>query len=121
MANFIQTCNYKLIYIFRINDEAHLNILKIGEATLHSNEPLECLFPNSASLNKAAKKRIDEYTSTAAIKYELLHTELAVCPMPNGYLNPFHDKDVHKVLKSSGIKQRFFTTLKKQMNGSKQI
>lgn len=113
MANFIQTCNYKLIYIFRINDEAHLNILKIGEATLHSNEPLECLFPNSTSLNKAAKKRIDEYTSTAAIKYELLHTELAVCPMPNGYLNPFHDKDVHKVLKSSGIKQRFFNDTKK--------
>lgn len=68
--------NLKLIYIFEIRDNAHKGLLKIGDATIETQTELEALKPNCAELNKAAKKRIDEYTRTAAIKYELLHTEL---------------------------------------------
>ena len=75
---FTSTFSYKLIYIFRINDEIHSGKLKIGEATVHTNKSLLELQPNSEELNEAAKNRINSYTSTAGIKYELLYTELAV-------------------------------------------
>ena len=70
--------NLKLIYIFEIRDDAHKGLLKIGDATIETKTKIKDLRPNCAELNKAAKKRIDEYTRTAAIKYELLHTELAI-------------------------------------------
>lgn len=37
--NFENTFEYKLIYIFRINDETHKGYLKIGDATIHTNKP----------------------------------------------------------------------------------
>ena len=34
MNSFEKTFEYKLIYVFRINDKAHEGLLKIGEATI---------------------------------------------------------------------------------------
>lgn len=107
---FTSTFSYKLIYIFRINDEFHSGKLKIGEATVHTNKSLLELQPNSEELNEAAKNRINSYTSTAGIKYELLYTELAVDN--NG--NSFKDTKVHNVLLRSGLERYYFDTENKQ-------
>ena len=65
----------KLVYVFRINDEAHRGCLKVGDTYLSedSSDPMQ-LVPNSKPLNKAARERIDQYTATAGIAYELLYT-----------------------------------------------
>ncbi len=97
--------NLKLIYIFEIRDDAHKGLLKIGDATIETKTKIKDLRPNCAELNKAAKKRIDEYTRTAAIKYELLHTELAIKNDEDKNLKAFRDYDVHNVLKNSGIQK----------------
>lgn len=102
--------SYKLIYIFRINDEIHSGKLKIGEATIHTNLKRDELIPNSDELNSSAKNRINDYTSTAGIKYELLHTELAV----TNNNKSFKDKDVHDVLERSGYKRFYYDTERKQ-------
>lgn len=65
----------KLIYVFRMNDNAHKGCLKIGEATLDKFTSLD-LKPNCHELNQAAKARISQYTRTASIDYDLLYTEL---------------------------------------------
>jgi len=93
---------FKLIYVFRINDEAHHGCLKIGEATIEGDK--HCDFkPNSRDLNQAAKTRINQYTQTAGICYELLHTELAFRPPC-----AISDHDVHNVLRRSGVSQKLF-------------
>lgn len=96
----------KLIYVFRINDHAHEGCLKIGEATVDDDNLFD-LNPNCSILNKAAKKRIDQYTQTAGICYDLLYTEVSIYST-GGKLYAFNDKEVHDVLKRSGIKQKFF-------------
>ena len=58
---FEKTFQRKLIYIFRINDEAHKGLLKIGDATIKSELPSEKLLPSCSELNKAAKHRINNY------------------------------------------------------------
>ena len=63
--------------------------------------------PNSSALNKAAKKRIDQYTQTAAVNYDLLYTELAIFLRNNKRIG-FNDDDVHNVLLRSGIKRKIF-------------
>ena len=95
----------KLIYVFRINDAEHKDCLKIGETTCNVEKHIE-LSPNSKPLNDAAKKRINQYTQTAGIRYELLYTELAL--YDNGGLPSFNDKDVHAVLERSGVKKKVF-------------
>lgn len=113
MTFFETTFAYKLIYIFRINDDAHKNLLKIGEATCFTEEQPAKLLPNCNRLNVAAKNRINEYTQTAGIKYELLHTELAmrrVVKDGKSLIEAFRDHDVHQVLIRSGIKRHFFDT-----------
>ena len=103
---FENTFEYKLIYIFRINDTAHKGVLKIGEATVHTQKEYTKLANNCTELNQAAKERINSYTNTAGIKYELLHTEIAVKEYEeNGeiYIKAFSDHDVHNVLSKSGI------------------
>ncbi|HZJ89375.1 MAG TPA: Eco57I restriction-modification methylase domain-containing protein [Bacilli bacterium] len=110
---FHSTFEYKLIYIFRINQDSHLGSLKIGEATVNTNKNHLSLHPNSRELNVAAKSRIDSYTSTAGIIYELLHTEIAVYTK-NGKLKAFKDYKVHNVLTRSGIKKKYFGTNKRQ-------
>lgn len=112
---FQSTFEYKLIYIFRINDEAHKECLKIGDATVHTDKDWKELPNNCHDLNSSAHKRIDEYTSTAGINYELLHAEIAVyVDHCNGKPQSFRDHKVHDVLIRSGIKRKFFDTQKKQ-------
>ena len=100
------TFKNKLIYIFRINDTAHKGCVKIGEATA----PDGFFNPNSKELNAAAKKRINSYTQTAGIKYELLHTEMTAY-IKNGKWKSFNDGKVHDVLTRSGIKKKKFEIL----------
>ncbi len=100
----------KLIYVFRINDEAHRGCLKIGEATLDSFSSID-LAPNCKELNQAAKHRINQYTQTAGIAYDLLHTESTFF-IARGMLGSFNDKEVHDVLRRSGIKRHSFATEK---------
>ncbi len=95
----------KLIYVFRIPDAAHSDCLKIGEATFEDGNIT--LPPNSSALNKAAKARIDQYTKTAGIAYNLLHTEIAIT-VRDGNILGFNDKEVHDVLLRSGIKRKAF-------------
>lgn len=101
------TFSPKLIYVFRINDERHEGCLKIGEATADDCSLLDLSTPNSPALNKAARKRIKQYTQTAGIDFELLHTELAAFTMNKKYC-VFRDSDVHNVLKRSGIQKKDF-------------
>lgn len=55
MSQFKSTFDYKLIYVFRINDDNHKGLLKIGDATVHTSKPLSELVPNCKELNVAAK------------------------------------------------------------------
>ncbi|MCB0536826.1 MAG: Eco57I restriction-modification methylase domain-containing protein [Lewinellaceae bacterium] len=108
---FTSSLKLKLIYVFRINDAAHSGCLKIGEAT-SDNENIWGLEPNSKALNKAAKKRIDQYTQTAGIAYDLLYTELTIFNDKNG-LKAFSDHEVHSVLSRSGVKKKLFDSKNK--------
>ena len=108
---FTSSLKLKLIYVFRINDDAHKGCLKIGEAT-SDNESIWGLEPNSKALNKAAKKRIDQYTQTAGIPYDLLYTELTIYNDKNG-LKAFSDHEVHIVLTRSGVKKKVFDSKNK--------
>ena len=108
---FTSALKLKLIYVFRINDTAHLGCLKIGEAT-SDNENIWGLEPNSKALNEAAKKRINQYTQTAGISYDLLYTEVSVYAQ-KGNICGFSDAEVHNVLIRSGIKRKTFDTQNK--------
>ena len=105
---FTSSLKLKLIYVFRINDTEHKGGLKVGEATC-DNDNVFGLAPNSKSLNESAKKRINQYTQTAGIAYDLLYTELTIYNSKHG-LCSFNDKEVHSVLERSGIKKKIFDT-----------
>ena len=105
---FTSSLKLKLIYVFRINDAAHRGCLKVGEATCNDDSVLG-LAPNSKVLNESAKKRINQYTQTAGIAYDLLYTELTLYNSKKG-LCSFNDKEVHNVLERSGIKKKIFDT-----------
>lgn len=116
MNSFKSTFEYKLIYIFRINDKAHEGLLKIGEATCSTDKNPDEIVPNCNLLNLAAKKRINQYTTTAGVVYELLYTELAkriVIKNGKSKVEAFSDHDVHKVLERTGIKRHYFDTQRK--------
>lgn len=107
---FTSAFNYKVIYAFTVNDEKHNGLIKIGDATLHTNTPTDCLAPNCRELNQAALTRIKQYTNTVGIIPALLHTELAVKTIKNKKdgsmaLKAFRDHEVHRVLENSGIKK----------------
>lgn len=111
MSQFKSTFDYKLIYVFRINDDNHKGLLKIGDATVHTSKSLSELVPNCKELNVAAKGRINTYTKTASIPYELLHTEIATYTvLDNGIekVKAFRDKKVHDVLIRSSIERHIF-------------
>jgi len=108
---FTSSLKLKLIYVFRINDAAHEGCLKVGEAT-SDNENIWGLAPNSKPLNKAARSRINQYTQTAGIRYDLLYTEVSVYSK-KGVLQAFSDTEVHNVLIRSGIKRKVFDTKNK--------
>ena len=106
MATFESSLKSKLIYVFAINDERHRDCLKIGETTIDEDDGSN-LFNNTEALKDAAKKRISQYTKTAGIAYQLLHTEISIFAH-NGMIMAFNDKQVHKVLERSGIKRKEF-------------
>lgn len=111
--NFESSFKPKLIYVFRINDEAHRGCVKVGETYVKDAvSDITALQPNSHVLNKSAKDRINQYTQTAGITYDLLHTELTLGISLSG-ITSFNDGEVHKILRRSGIKQKFFGTEKK--------
>lgn len=107
--SFTSAFNYKVIYAFTINDKNHKGLIKVGDATLHSNASIDSLPPNCRELNQAALNRIKEYTNTAGITPILLHTELAIKSVKSNdgefHLKAFRDHDVHRVLENSGIKK----------------
>ncbi len=89
--------------------------LKVGEATC-DNDNVFGLAPNSKALNESAKKRINQYTQTAGIAYDLLYTELTIYNSKYG-LCSFNDKEVHSVLERSGIKKRYLIPRTKPTSG----
>lgn len=115
MANtthaFKNTFSYKLIYVFAIADDAHSDCLKIGDTTLDTDLNFEQLTARCGELNKAANKRIAQYTKTAAVTTQLLHTELAIRNI-GGNKRSFRDYDVHRVLMNSGFKRKEFPNKK---------
>lgn len=109
MVTCFEAPKASLIYIFRINDAEHADCLKIGETSLKNDTvDLLALQPNSKVLNSAARDRIDQYTKTAGISYELLHTESSFFSRGRK-LGCFNDKDVHQVLLRSGFKRKVFS------------
>lgn len=103
MEKFDQTYSHKLIYVLSMPYETHKGLVKVGEASIRTNVVPAGLVPSCHLLNQAAKKRIDGYTKTASVSYNLLYTELASKVIGGFYNVTFSDKDVHKVLMNSGI------------------
>lgn len=103
---------YKLIYVFGISDKEHIDCLKVGETTFEAADGIDKLTPGCETLTKAAQKRINQYTSTAGIAYNLLHTEIACYKNNSGKIKGFSDYDVHNVLTRSGIKKKKFEGVK---------
>lgn len=97
--NFVSTYNFKVIYVFKIDDKLHKGILKIGESTLNTNKYISELSDNCNDLNDSARYRIRQYTNTIGVQEDLLYTTLAI----DNKNRTFKDKDVHRVLKNSGI------------------
>ena len=106
---FKSAFDYKVIYAFTVDDDKHKGLIKIGDATLHSDEAIDKLPPNCRVLNQAALSRIKEYTNTVGVTPNLLHTELAVKTVKEKdgsfSLKAFRDYEVHRVLENSGIKK----------------
>ena len=94
------TFSSKIIYVFGIPDSSHEGLLKIGDAT-YTGSPFD-----RASMEVAAKKRIDQYTKTAGINYQLLHVDLAI----DNKGDFFRDYNVHQVLERSGIKRKIISS-----------
>ena len=108
MAIFKKSFEPKLIYVYRINDEAHEGILKVGEATYDGDDYLT-VRPCSKELNAAAKDRINHQTQTAGISYELLYTEITTYYKNKTFIT-FQDHEVHDCLVRSGIRKKVFDT-----------
>ena len=104
--NKFNVLTLKLIYVFSIPDRAHEGCLKIGETTCEETDSTK-LGPNSSALNAAARHRIDQYTHTAAINYELRYTEISLY-FRDGKVGTFNDKEVHDILLRSGVKRKQF-------------
>lgn len=109
-TDFKSAFDYKVIYAFTVDDDKHNGLIKIGDATLHSNDTVDNLPPNCKTLNQAALNRIKKYTNTVGVSPSLLHTELAVKTVKgkdgNVDLKAFRDYEVHRVLENSGIKKK---------------
>ena len=106
MATFDTALKARVIYVFGIDDDAHRDCLKIGETTL--NEDFSDI-PESGSdiLNRAARERIEEYTRTCGVSFQLLYTEMTMF-VSGGTVRSFNDKQVHEILRRSGVKKKSF-------------
>lgn len=105
---FKSAFDYKVIYAFTVDDDKHKGLIKIGDATLHSDASIDSLPPNCHALNQAALARIKKYTNTVGVTPNLLHTELAIKIREKDgstLLKAFRDHEVHRVLENSGIKK----------------
>lgn len=104
---FKDVFEYKVIYIFTIDDDLHKGLIKIGDATIHTESDIYSLHPNSRELNQAALKRIKSYTTTVGVVPKLLWTEIAIRNIKGkggiNELEAFRDYQVHSVLKNSNI------------------
>ena len=113
MAVYEPTMSYRLIYIFTIHDAQHEGYWKIGKTSFDSVNSYKQLPPNCAELNCAARDRIDQYTKTAMVEYDLQYTELArrTVTFSDGTTDTelFDDDDVHNVLYNSGFSARKFS------------
>jgi len=96
----IATYEYPVIYVYRIDDAKHKDILKVGMTSIEA-ESADVLDANCDDLRKKAIARINQQTGTASIDYELLYTELAFFE-ENGTKYHFADFDVRDVLENSG-------------------
>ncbi len=90
------TFSYGVVYVYSIPGDRHKGRLKIGGATLTSENPTQ------EAIDAAAHERIKQQTKTADIAYELKFAELAIAD--NGTY--FSDYDVHEILKRSGYNRR---------------
>lgn len=114
MPDSFKSPKYTLIYVFRINDSAHADCLKVGMTSLDSDiADVRSLQPNASILNRAARRRINQYTQTAGIAYELLYTE-STSFLKGNIIECFTDKIVHNVLLRSGIQRKKFKSTWKQ-------
>lgn len=102
---FAPTLRPRLIYVYSIDDEAHHGYLKVGQTSLSEDMPPEGYLPNAEQLNEVAHKRIKEQTQTAAVPYDLRHTELTHYVSESGTACYFSDYEVHRVLLRSGVKR----------------
>ena len=106
---FKSAFDYKVIYAFKVDDDKHKGLIKIGDTTLHSDEGIDKLSPNCHALNQVSLARIKEYTNTVGVTPNLIHTELAVKTVKgkdgSPSLKAFRDYEVHRVLENSGIKK----------------
>lgn len=104
---FNNAFEYKVIYVFTVEDDAHRGLLKIGDATLHTEVVIDHLTPNCRELNQAALNRIKAYTNTVGLTPKLLWSEVATRTVKQKdgsvKLQAFRDHQVHTVLKNSGI------------------
>lgn len=104
---FEKAFEYKVIYIFTVEDTVHAGLVKIGDATLKTNTSIDKLVPNCRELNQASLNRIKKYTGTAGLTPRLLWSEVAVRTIKQKdntlKLEAFRDHQVHSVLKNSGI------------------
>ena len=107
MATYTSALKPQVIYVFAIDTPVHKGCLKIGMTSL-TEDCKHTPGPNDPLLNDIARKRIDQYTKTAAIKYELLYTECSAF-IYNGVLQTFNDKQVHEILRRSGIRRPEFS------------
>ena len=105
MEQYFSPPKQRLIYLLRIPYDTHKGCIKVGETTFESDR--NDFSPNSRILNKAADKRIAQYTRTAGIPVQLLHTEMAVYEK-DGKVEGFKDEDVHRLLLRSGIEKKVF-------------
>ncbi len=96
----IATYEYPVIYVYRIDDAKHKDILKVGMTSIEA-ESADILEANCDDLRKKAIARINQQTGTASIDYELLYAELAFFE-ENGTKYHFADFDVREVLENSG-------------------
>ncbi len=96
----IATYEYPVIYVYRIDDAKHKDILKVGMTAIEA-ESADLLEPNCGELRKKAIARINQQTGTASIDYDLLYTELAFFE-EDGVKYHFADYDVREVLANSG-------------------
>lgn len=107
---FMNAFEYKVIYIFTIEDSSHRGLVKIGDATLRTETAIDHLTPNCRELNQAALKRIKDYTNTAGLTPKLLWSEVATRTVRQKdgtmRLEAFRDHQVHAVLKNSNIKPK---------------